>query len=363
MREAVIVDAVRTPVGRRDGVLKSWHPVDLLAHTLKAVVQRNKLDPAIIDDVIAGCVVQAGEQAYNVARNAVLSAGFPESVPGTTVDRQCVALSNGGLVRSRLVVIATGLGRQLLGQAGIAKTTIHKAHVLGFGFDIEAESPAIFDTSVLVAHGERPIDKIDYLTLFAIETKIRANLFTYHDPDDPWTQSLRQHPLQTLRRMMPRLEDVTGQIRAIAPVEYRVVDLAEATGHRRAGVVLIGDAFQTSSPAAGTGVSRVLNDIHRLCEVHVPVWLATDGMNTSKISKFYDDPIKQSCDAEALRLAGYRRAVTVETGLGWRAHRGRVALQNLIRSRLERLARPRPAGQGGPSRSWLGGGIAPPPLH
>lgn len=89
MREAVIVDAVRTPVGRRDGMLKSWHPVDLLALTLKTIVQRNRLDPAQVDDVIAGCVGQAGEQAFNVARNAVLAAGFPESVPGTTVDRQC----------------------------------------------------------------------------------------------------------------------------------------------------------------------------------------------------------------------------------------------------------------------------------
>ena len=89
MREAVIVDAVRTTVGRRDGCLKSWHPVDLLALTLKSIVQRNKLDPALVDDVVAGCVGQAGEQAFNVARNAVLAAGFPESVPGTTVDRQC----------------------------------------------------------------------------------------------------------------------------------------------------------------------------------------------------------------------------------------------------------------------------------
>jgi len=89
MREAVIVDAVRTPIGRRDGSLKGWHPVDLLAHTLQAIVQRSKLDAALVDDVIAGCVGQAGEQAFNVARNAVLAAGFPESVPGTTVDRQC----------------------------------------------------------------------------------------------------------------------------------------------------------------------------------------------------------------------------------------------------------------------------------
>ncbi|HET8911237.1 MAG TPA: thiolase family protein, partial [Ktedonobacteraceae bacterium] len=89
IREAVIVDAVRTPVGRRNGQLKDWHPVDLLAETLTALVERNKLDPALVEDVIAGCVSQVGEQSLNVGRNAALAAGFPEHVPGTTVDRQC----------------------------------------------------------------------------------------------------------------------------------------------------------------------------------------------------------------------------------------------------------------------------------
>ena len=89
MREAVIVEAVRTPVGRRGGKLKVWHPVDLLAHTLRALVARAPIDPALIDDVIAGCVSQVGEQSLNVARSAVLGAGFPDSVPGTTIDRQC----------------------------------------------------------------------------------------------------------------------------------------------------------------------------------------------------------------------------------------------------------------------------------
>jgi acetyl-CoA acetyltransferase family protein len=89
MREAVIVDAVRTPVGRRNGALKDWHPVDLLGFTLRALVERNTLDPALVEDVIAGCVSQIGEQGFNLARNAALAAGFPESVPGTTIDRQC----------------------------------------------------------------------------------------------------------------------------------------------------------------------------------------------------------------------------------------------------------------------------------
>jgi acetyl-CoA acetyltransferase family protein len=89
MREAVIVDAVRTPMGRRNGRLKDWHPADLLAETLKALVERNGIDAGTIDDVVVGCVMQVGEQGLNVARNAVLAAGFPEQVPGTTVDRQC----------------------------------------------------------------------------------------------------------------------------------------------------------------------------------------------------------------------------------------------------------------------------------
>ena len=89
MREAVIVEALRTPVGRRNGRLKDWHPVDLLAHTLVALVDRAGIAPDLVDDVIAGCVSQVGEQGLNVGRNAALAAGFPESVPGTTVDRQC----------------------------------------------------------------------------------------------------------------------------------------------------------------------------------------------------------------------------------------------------------------------------------
>ena len=89
MTNAVIVDAIRTPLGKRNGRLKDWHPVDLAAETLKALQERNGLDPAVVDDVVMGCVMQVGEQAVNVARNAVLAAGWPETVPGTTIDRQC----------------------------------------------------------------------------------------------------------------------------------------------------------------------------------------------------------------------------------------------------------------------------------
>jgi acetyl-CoA acyltransferase len=88
-REAVIVDVVRTAFGKRNGALSGWHPADLLGFTLKSIVERSGVDPERIDDVVCGCVTQAGEQGCNVARNAVVAGGLPWTLPATTVDRQC----------------------------------------------------------------------------------------------------------------------------------------------------------------------------------------------------------------------------------------------------------------------------------
>jgi acetyl-CoA acyltransferase len=89
MRDAVIVGAVRTPIGRRGGGLAGVHPVDLAAHVLQALAQRAGFAPTLVDDVMWGCVSQVGQQSWNIGRNAVLAAGWPDSVPGTTIDRQC----------------------------------------------------------------------------------------------------------------------------------------------------------------------------------------------------------------------------------------------------------------------------------
>jgi acetyl-CoA acyltransferase len=116
MPNAVIIDALRTPLGRRNGKLKDQHPVDLAAQVLKALVERNDVDPALVEDVIMGCVMQVGEQGINVARNAALAAGFPESTVGTTVDRQCGSsqqaahfAAQGVIAGAYDVVIAAGI--------------------------------------------------------------------------------------------------------------------------------------------------------------------------------------------------------------------------------------------------------------
>src|SRR6476619_5172428 len=88
-REAVIVDTVRTPIGKRKGALSGWHPTDLLGFALRGLLDRAAVDPGIVDDVVGGCVTQVGEQGCNVTRNAWVAAGLPWHVPATSVDRQC----------------------------------------------------------------------------------------------------------------------------------------------------------------------------------------------------------------------------------------------------------------------------------
>jgi acetyl-CoA acyltransferase len=114
MRDAVIVEAVRTPVGKRNGGLSGVHPAALSAHVLNALVQRAGVEPALVDDVIWGCVSQVGEQTFDIARTAVLSAGWPESVTGVTVDRQCgssqqsVHFAAAGLIAGQYDVVVAG---------------------------------------------------------------------------------------------------------------------------------------------------------------------------------------------------------------------------------------------------------------
>jgi acetyl-CoA acyltransferase len=114
IRDAVIVEALRTPTGRRNGGLSGVHPVDLSAHVLQALASRTGLDPGLVDDVIWGCVGQVGEQSLDIARNAVLGAGWPESVPGTSVDRQCgssqqaVSFAAAGVIAGHYDLVVAG---------------------------------------------------------------------------------------------------------------------------------------------------------------------------------------------------------------------------------------------------------------
>jgi len=177
MTNAVIIDAVRTPMGKRNGSLKDWHPVDLAAHTLRALVERSDLDPALVDDVIMGCVMQVGDQAGNVGRNAALAAGFPESVTGTSIDRQCGSsqqaahfAAQGVMAGAYDVVIAAGV-------ESMTRVPMGASFLPGsmpFG-------PKVFERFDLIPQGisaERIAEKWDISRLandeFALQSQLRA---------------------------------------------------------------------------------------------------------------------------------------------------------------------------------------------
>jgi acetyl-CoA acyltransferase len=138
MPTAVIVDALRTAGGKRNGMLSGWHPVDLAAEVLRALVARNDLDAELIDDVIVGCVMQVGAQSVNIGRNAVLAAGLPESVPATTIDRQCGSsqqaihfAAQGVMAGAYDVVIAAGV--EVMSLVPMGASTMVPAVGLPFG--------------------------------------------------------------------------------------------------------------------------------------------------------------------------------------------------------------------------------------
>ena len=139
MRDAVIVEAVRTPVGRRNGALSGTHPVDLSAHVLTALAERTGISPALVDDVVWGCVQQVGDQANNIARSAVLSAGWPESVPGTSVDRQCgssqqtVHFAAAGLIAGHYDFVVAG-GVESMSRVPMG-TSVIDGDPMGAGFE------------------------------------------------------------------------------------------------------------------------------------------------------------------------------------------------------------------------------------
>jgi 2-polyprenyl-6-methoxyphenol hydroxylase-like FAD-dependent oxidoreductase len=268
----------------------------------------------------------------------------------TNNDNQHVTLSNGDEVFARLVVLANGLNISLRHTLGLTRTILSECHSISVGFNVLPVRRRTFDFPALTYYAESVGDRAALLTLFPIGAVMRANLFVYRDMHDPWLRDMRTSPQQTLLALMPGLGELMGDFEVEGPVKIRPVDLYATDGHRQPGVVLVGDAFATSCPAAGTGARKALADVERLCNVHIPRWLATPGMDATKIASFYDDPVKRACDDFSLRKAYDLRAFSIDASLPWRARRwikflGQYAVGTL------RLARRKLGTSAGPGRN------------
>src|SRR5215510_7872101 len=238
----------------------------------------------------------------------------------TSRDRQTLTLSTGATISARLVVLANGLNLALRHALGIGREVLSACHSISIGFDLAPVGRRSFDFRALTYFPERVSSRMAYLTLFPIGALMRANLFVYRDMQDPWLRQIRQAPQQALDALMPGLRKLTGATE-ITDVKIRPVDLAVSTNYRQPGIVLAGDAFATSCPAAGTGCNKVFTDAELLCNHHIPRWLASEGMSEDKIADFYDDPIRIACETFSRDKALFLRALSTDVGAPWQARR------------------------------------------
>jgi 2-polyprenyl-6-methoxyphenol hydroxylase-like FAD-dependent oxidoreductase len=275
-----------------------------------------------------------------------------------SAERQRITLSNGDVISARLAVIANGLNVGLRHALGIERKIVSPCHSVSIGFDLVPMGRTALPFPAMTYFSERPSDRIPYITLFPIGSRMRANLFVYREADDPWLREFRRAPVETLHAALPRLKRLTGEFGVTGAIKIRPADLTLNSGYRRPGIVLVGDAFKTTCPVTGTGCDKVFTDVERLCNVHVPAWLATEGMDEAKIAAFYDDPVKTACDAWSEAKAHNFRKVSIDNGLYWRAQRwarfskwlarGQMRRFDKVRNRPHTLSaqKPRPAAGG-----------------
>lgn len=254
----------------------------------------------------------------------------------TSGAEQTVTLGANGSLRSRLVVLASGMSDLLRSRLGIERQLLHERQSLSFGFTLRRPGGLAFPA--FTYYGEQPTDGIDYMSVFPIrDGLLRANLFAFMDHRSPWVKELRSRPAAALASALPGLRRFAGELELVDRVQNWIMDLSVARNVRQPGIVLIGDAYQTSCPAAGTGVSRVLSDVERLCTVHVPAWLATAGMEETKIAAYYDDPLKQAMDVHALSMADFRRRFTIDTSPSWYVRRQAQFLRRRMMHHIDRV--------------------------
>jgi acetyl-CoA acyltransferase len=235
VRDAVIVTAVRTAVGKRNGALSGVHPVDLSAHVLRALAERSGVDPAVVDDVIWGCVSQVGEQTFDIARNAVLAAGWPLGVPGVTVDRQCgssqqsVHFAAAGLVSGQYDVVVAGgvesmsrvpmgasMGAGGANPSGSGLTTVFKGVPpnQGIGAEMMAERWGLSRTQLdefSVASHEKAAAAIDEGRFAAQITPVKLEDGTVVDTDEGVR---RGSTVEALAQLKPAFKKPDGVIHA-----------------------------------------------------------------------------------------------------------------------------------------------------
>lgn len=266
-------------------------------------------------------------------------AGTPVLVHGRATqvalhgDGGSVTLSDGRRFDARLVVLATGHARSLRESLGIVRRVVHPVPTINVAFTLKAPAGG-FAFPSLAAYGESTGDGVDYTSIFPVGDTMRVNTFVFSRLDDPRIGAFKRDPLGALLELQPGLARWLHGAEAIDRAEFFSVELSICDNVLQPGLVLIGDAYRTSCPAVGSGLSCLLVDVERLAH-HAPRWLATPGMGTDKIGAFYGDEAKRVSDEQTHRVAIARRQSVTSRSL---ANQLRRALHFGRRQLADRIA-------------------------
>jgi len=242
--------------------------------------------------------------------------------PRTDGSDRRLHLAGGAAIDARLTVLATGANADTLATFGLARRTVRRCQSISIGFDLAPSNARLLDLGALTWFGEDPGDRTAYLTVFPLPGRLRANLFVYRETDDPWLRDFRARPSATLADSLPGFTRTIGTIEVAGPIRFRPVDLVDTDVIPQPGMVLVGDAFSTACPVSGTGASKAMIDVERLCNIYVPTWLEGGGTTGSaEIAAFYRDREKRASDRHSRKVSLFARRIALEEGGLWSAFR------------------------------------------
>lgn len=255
-------------------------------------------------------------------------------------DAQSLVLGDGRRRRARLAVLASGTAKAIAEGVGLVRRVVSKDHSFNLGFDVAPAGPGgppsrgqshalRFDS--VTYYADSGASRFDYLTLFPIPGRLRANLFTYHGARDAWVRAFMRDPTTELEILAPGLASLLGRTAAspqpvgltvTSRVETGAVDLYVSDPPGRPGFVPVGDAGQNVCPTTGTGLTKVLADVEVLAGL-IPGWLATPGMSAAKLAAFFEHPLKRSVDGRSLAGALYLKRLILDESWTWKFRRAK----------------------------------------
>jgi 2-polyprenyl-6-methoxyphenol hydroxylase-like FAD-dependent oxidoreductase len=306
----------------------------------RRVVDRGKNSPAgiLYHDLVNAVRKQIPASVPHIATKVSAISG--------DAGRPRIILATGNEIEARLVILANGLNPGLRETLGIKREVLSPCHSISIGFDMKPDGDQPFAFPALTIFPETPGQAMAYISIFPVRGGMRANLFVYWNMEDPRLRTFRHRPKEALLDLIPGLTHFTGPFTIDGQVSIRPVDLVRVNAPQRAGIVLVGDAYSTSCPAAGTGVNKVLTDVQRLCSSYVPAWLGKETIDAADVADFYADPVKLQCESESLQKALWLRRVSTGTSMGLRSWRGARFVAQSALGRMRGLKRLDVTGKG-----------------